>query len=137
MLLFLTGLYLTLFDPRGCSIPDFPVLHYFLKLVSFESSDSNYLILCHPFLLLPSIFPSIRVFFPLSWLLAKVASFGQSVGISRYPSNEYSGLISFRIDWFISLQSKEFSRIFSSTTIQKYQFFSAQPSLWSNFHIHM
>ena len=52
------------------------------------------------------------------------------------PSNVYSGLISFRIDWFDSLLSKGLSGAFSSTTTQKNQFFGAQPSLWSNFHIH-
>ena len=61
---------------------------------------SNYLILCHPLLLLPSIFPSIRVFFPMSQLFA---SGGENIGVSASASglsNEYSGLISFRIDWF-------------------------------------
>ena len=51
-------------------------------------------------------------------------------------SNEYSGLISFRIDWLITLQSKGLSRVFSNTTVQKHQFFSTQPSLWSISHIH-
>ena len=51
------------------------------------------------------------------------------------PSNEYSGLISFRSDWFI-LQSKGVSRVFSNTTVLKHQFFTAQPSLWYNSHIH-
>ena len=71
-----------------------------LKLVSIESMmPSNYLILCCPLLLLPSVFPNIRVFSSESVLrirLPKCWSF--SFGIS--PSNEYSGLISFRIDWF-------------------------------------
>ena len=71
-----------------------------LKLVSIESvTPSNYLILCCPLLLLPSVFPNIRVFSSESVLrirLPKCWSF--SFGIS--PSNEYSGLISFRIDWF-------------------------------------
>ena len=51
-------------------------------------------------------------------------------------SNEYSGLISFRIDWFDWL-SKGLSRVFSNTTVQKHQFFGTQLSLWSNSHIHM
>ena len=70
-----------------------------LKLMSIELvMPSNYLILCHP-LLLPSIFPSIRVFFSESVLhirWPKCWSFSFSIS----PSNEYSGLISFRIDWF-------------------------------------
>ena len=53
------------------------------------------------------------------------------------PSNEHSGLISFSITSLISLQSKGLSRVFSNTTVQKHQFFGAQPSLWSNFHIFM
>ena len=70
-----------------------------LKLMSIKSvMPSNYLILCHPLLLLPSVFPSIRVFsnesaLPIRW--PKYWSFGFSIS----PSNEYSGLISFRMDW--------------------------------------
>ena len=68
--------------------------------MSIESvMSSNHLILCHPLLLLPSVFPIIRVFFnELSLCIS-----GQSIGVSTSdisPSNEYSGLISFRIDWF-------------------------------------
>ena len=58
-----------------------------------------------------------------------------SFSFSISPSNEYSGLISFWIDRFDLLPSKGLSRVFSSTTVQKYQFFSAQPSLWSSSHI--
>ena len=108
-----------------------------LKLMSIESvMPSNHLILCHPFLLLPSIFPSIRVFSSESGLHIRWPEYW-SFGFSVSPSNEYSGLISFRMDWFwISSQSKGLSRVFSNTTIQKYQFFSTQPFLWSNSHIH-
>ena len=95
---------------------------------------SNHLILCHPLLLLPSIFPSIRVFsnelgLHIRW--PKCCSFCFSIS----PSNEYSGLISFRIGWFDFLAVKRLSRMLSSTTIQRYQFFSTEPSLWSNSHI--
>ena len=85
---------------------------------------SIHLILCHP--LFPhSIFPSIRVFsLCIRW--PKYWSF--SINIS--PSNEYSGLISFRIDWFHILQSKGLSRVFSNTTVEKHQFFDTQPSLY-------
>ena len=71
-----------------------------LKLMSIESvMTSNHLILCHPLLLLPSLFPSIRLFsnelaLPIRW--PKYWNFSFSI----HPSNEYSGLISFRIDWF-------------------------------------
>ena len=101
---------------------------------------SNHFIFCGSLLLLPSILPSIKVFpselslhinWPMYW------SFSFSICLS----NEYSGLISFRIDWFeltglMFLQSKGLSRVFSRTTIWKHQFFSTQPSLWSNSHIH-
>ena len=85
-----------------CSTPGFPVLHYIqelLKLMSIELvMPSNHLILCCPLLLLPSIFPSIRV----SSVSQLFASGGQSTGASALASvlPKYSGLISFRIDWF-------------------------------------
>ena len=78
----------------------FTIARSLLRLMSIESvMPSNHLILCHPFLLLPSIFPSIRVFsnesaFRIRW--PKYWSFSFSIT----PSSEYSWLISFRIDWF-------------------------------------
>ena len=94
---------------------------------------SNHLIICRPLLLLPSIFPSIRVFSSQSVHIRwpKYWSFSFSISLS----NEYSGLVSFRIDWWISLQSKGLSRLFSNTTVQKHLLFSTQPFLWSNSHI--
>ena len=85
----------------------FTISWSFLKLVSTESVMlSNHLILCHPLLLLPSIFPSIRVFskelaFHIRW--PKYWSFSFRIS----PSNEYSGLISFRIDWFNSCVGRQ------------------------------
>ena len=85
-----------------CSMPGLPVHHQLpelLKLMSIESvMPSNHLILCHPLLLLPSILSGIRVFsnesvFCIRW--PKYWSFSFSIS----PSNEYSGLISFRMDW--------------------------------------
>ena len=71
-----------------------------LKLMSIESvMPSNHLILCHPLLLPPSIFPSIRVFSNESALLIRWPK-NWSFSFNISPSNEYSGLISFRIDWF-------------------------------------
>ena len=70
-----------------------------LKLMSTELGiPSNYLILCHPLLLLPSVFPSIRVFFSESVLCIKWPKYW-SFSFSISPSNEYSGLISLRMDW--------------------------------------
>ena len=107
-----------------------------LKLMSFElMMQSNHLILCHPLLLLPSIFSSIRVFFNESVLCIRQAEYW-SVSFSISPSNKYSELSSFRMDDLISLQDKELSIVFSVTAVRKHQFFSAQPSLWSNSHIH-
>ena len=82
---------------------------------------SNHFILCRPLLLLPSIFPSIRVFsyesdFCIGW--PKCWSFSYSIS----PSNEYSGLISFKIDWLYLRAVQGLSRVFSSTTVRKHQF---------------
>ena len=100
-----------------------------LKRMSTESvMSSNHLILRYPLLYPPSLFPSIRVFSNESVLCIRwPKSWSFSLNIS--PSNEYSGLISFRMDCWISLQSKGLSRVFSNTTVQKHQFFSAQVSL--------
>ena len=74
-----------------------------LKLISIESvMPSNHLILCHPLLLLPSIFPSIRVFSSESVLRIRWPKYW-SFSFSISPSNEYSGLISFRMNWFYLL----------------------------------
>ena len=139
---------------------------------------SNYLILCQPLLLLPSVLHNIKVFSNESALHTRWLKYW-SFSFSISPSNEYSGLISFnrRRKWqstpvllpgkshgqrsligyspwghresdkterlhvpliltdLISLLPKGLSRVFSSTTIRKHQFFGAQPSLWSNLHI--
>ena len=93
-----------------------------LKLMSIESvMPSNHLILCCPLLLLPSIFPSIRVFSSESVLCIRWPEHW-SFSFSISPSSNYSRLISFRTDW-ISLQSKGLSKVSSNTTVQKHQFF--------------
>ena len=85
-----------------CSTSGFPVLHYLpslLKLMSIKSvMASNHLILCHPLLLLPSIFPIIRVFSNKSVICIRWPKYW-SFSFSISPSNEYLGLISFRMDW--------------------------------------
>ena len=92
---------LTLCDRIDYSTPGLPVHHQswsLLRLMSIESMmPSNHLILCHPLLLLPSILPSCRVFSNELALCIRQPKYW-SFNIS--PSNEYSGLISFRIDWF-------------------------------------
>jgi len=116
-------LCLALCDPMGYMAHQAPlsftIFQSSLKLTSTELvMPSNHLILCCPILLSPSIFPSIRVFsnelaLHIRW--PKYWNFSFSIS----SSNEYSRLI--------SLQSKGLPRVFSSTTVQKYQFFSAQP----------
>ena len=113
----------------------FTISQSLLRLMFIEwVMPSNHLILCHPHLLMPSIFP-VSVSFPMSRL---VSSGGQSIRgsalASVLPMNTRS--------WFplgltglISLLSKGLSRVFSSTAVRKYQFFSAQPCLWCNSHI--
>ena len=96
---------------------------------------SNHLILCHPLLLLPSVFPNIRVFsndsaFHIRW--PKYWSFSFNIS----PSNEHPGLISFRMDWLDLLVVQGLSRVFSNTLVQKHQFFGTQLSLQSNTYIH-
>ena len=97
-----------------------------LKHVSIESvMPSNHLILCRPLFLPPSIFLSIWVFSNGSVLHIRYWSFSFNIS----PSNEYSGLVSFRTDCLIFLKPKGLSRVFSNTTVQKHQFFSTQLSL--------
>ena len=116
----------------------FTITQSLLKLMSIESvMPSNYLILCRPLLLLPSAFPSIRVFSKESALRIRWPKYW-SFSFNISPSNEYSGLISFRMDWFDLLAAVQRTppRVFSNTSVLKHQLFGAQVSLWSNSHIH-
>ena len=98
-----TKLCLTLWNPMDCNGPGFPALHHLLEFAQTHvhcfSDAANHLILCRPLLLLPSIFPSIGVFSNVSALLIRWPKYW-SFSFSISPSNEYSGLISYRIDWF-------------------------------------
>ena len=133
----------TLCDPMDCSTLGLPVHHSWslLKLMSIESMmPSNQHILCYPLLLLLSVFPSIRVFFKESVLRIRWPKYW-SFSFSISPSSEYSGLISFRIDWFAPCcprDSQESSPTpqFKSTVNTKAQFFGTQLSLWSISHIY-
>ena len=107
----------------------------FLKLMSIESViPSSYLILCRPLLLLPSIFPSIRVFSNESVLHNRWPKYW-SFSLSISPLNIQDW---FPLGWtsWVSLQSKGLWRVFSNTTVQKHQFFRAQLSSQSNSNIH-
>ena len=115
---------LTLCGPVNCSMPGFPVLHCIREsaqtLVHWVGDAIQP---SHPLLLLPSIFPNIRVFSNESALASALP-----VSIQGWFPLGLTGLI--------SLQSRGILRVFSNTTVQKHQFFGAQPSLWSNSHIH-
>ena len=103
----------------------------FLKPMSIESvMPSNHLFLCHPLLLLPSVFSSIKIFSNESALHIRWPKYW-SFSFSIDPSNEYSGLISFRTDWLDLVVHGTLKSLHQHHN-SKAQFFSAQPSLWSN-----
>ena len=107
-----------------------------LKLMCIESvMPSNHLILCRPLLLQPSIFPRIRVFSNESVLCLRWPK-DWSFSFSISPSNEYSGLISFRMNWLDLLAVQGTLKSLLQHHSSKHQFFGAQPSLWTNSHIH-
>ena len=106
-----------------------------LRLMSIESvMPSSHLILCRPLLLLPPIPPSIRVF-SMSQLFASGGQSTISASASFLPKKS-QGWSSLEWTGWISLQSKGLPRVFSNTTVEKHQFFGAQPSSQSNSHIH-
>ena len=113
----------------------FTISQSLLKVMSIESMmPSNHLILCHPLLLLPSIFPSIRVFSSESALHIRWPKYWSFNLTSVLPMN-VQGWFPLGLTGLKSFLSKGPSRVFSNTTVQKHQFFSAQPSLWSNSYI--
>ena len=147
LLLFCSSVLLFLFncsvisdcDPTMCSMPGslcFTISWSWLRLMSIQSvMPSKHLILCCLLFFFPSIFPNIRVLtnesaLPIRW--PKVWSFNFSI---RYPMNIHSWF-PLGVTGFIFFLSRGLSRLFSSTTIQQHQFFSAQPSLQSSAHIH-
>ena len=102
-----------------CSTPGFSVLLYLPEFALTDvrwASHMNHFIFCCPLLLLPSIFSSIRIFTKVLALLSGWTKYW-IFSFSISPSNEYSGLISFKIHWLISLLSKGLSGVFSSTTV--------------------
>ena len=107
-----------------------------LKLMSIESvMPSNHLFLSCPLLLLPSIFPSIRVFSNESVLCIRWPK-DWSFSFNIHPSNEHSGLISFRMGWLDVLAVQGTLKSLLQHTVQKHQFFGAQLSSQSNCHTH-
>ena len=105
-------------SPRACS----------------NSCPSNHLIFCRPLLLLPSLFLSIRVFSVESALHIRWPKYW-SFSLSVSPTNEYSGLIFFKIDWFDLLAIQGTLKSLLQHHSSKVQFFSPQPSAWPNSHI--
>ena len=109
----------------------------FLKLMSIEFvMPSNHLILCRPLLLLPSVFPRIRVFSNESALRIRWPKYW-SFSFSISPSNEYSGLISFRMNWLDLLAVQRILRNLLQHHSSKTSILHIQPTLWYNSYIHM
>ena len=122
--------------PVACQASlSFTVSWSLLRRMLIESMMPSSHLIFSCLLPLPSILPRIRVFFQQLGSLHPVAKVLE-LQFSTRPSNEYSGWFPLEITGLVSLLSKGLSRVFSSTTVQKHQFFSSQPSLWSNSCIH-
>ena len=128
-------LFETLWTVAHQSSLSFTIFWTLLKFMSIELVMlSNHLFLCCPLLLLPSVFPSIRVFSNELTLRKRWPKYWR-FSFSIIPSKEIPGLI-FRMDCLDLLAVQGTLKNFSNTTVQKYQFFSSQPSSQSNSHIH-
>ena len=131
---------LTLCDPMDCSLPGFSVHHQLLELAHTHVHRVGDAIQpAHPLRSPspPAFNLSASESSPMSQFFESGGqSIGASVSASVLPMN-IQGWFPLGLTGLISLQSKRFSRVFSSTTIQKHHFFSTQPSLLSNFHIHI
>ena len=112
----------------------FTIFWSLLKLMSIESvMPSNHLILCHPLVLLPSVFPNIRFFYnesvlPIRWPSASASASVLPMKTQGWFSLGFTGLTSLQFKWL--------SKVFSNTTLWKHQLFGTQPSLWYNSHNH-
>ena len=124
-----------LYDPMDCGMPGFPGHHQLPELAQTHVHPTIHFILCCPLVLLPSVFPSIRVFSNESVLHIRWPKYW-SFSFSTSPSNEYSRLISFRIDWFDLLAAQGTLKSLLQHHSSKHQFFTPQFSLWSNSHIY-
>ena len=128
---------MTLCNPMDCSTPGFPVFYHLLELAQAHVHWCSPTILSCviPFFSCLQPFPASESF-PMSWLFA---SGGQSIGASALASvlpMNIQGWFPLGLTALISLQSKRLPRVFYNTTVQKHQFFSTLPSLWSTSHIH-
>ena len=129
----------TLCDPMDRSTPGLPVHHQFLEFTQTHPIESvmpsNHLILCRPLLLLPSIFPSIRVFSNESALCIRWPKYW-SFSFNISPSNEYSGLIFFRMDWLDLLAVQGTLKSFLQHHSSKASILQCSAFFMSNSHIH-
>ena len=126
--------HVQLFAPHQASL-SFTIFQSLLKLMPIEfMRPSNHLILCHPLLLLPLVFPRIRIFSSESDLHIRWPKYW-SFNFSISPSSECSGFVSFRIDWFDPAVQRTLKSLFQHHS-SKPSIFCAQPSLQSNCHIH-
>ena len=134
-----TKLCPTLCNSINCSTPGFPVLHYLPECSNACPLSWG----CHqtilssitPFSSCPQPFPASESFSASQFFASGGQNIGASDSASVFPMN-IQGWFLLGSAGLIFLQSKGFSRVFSSTTIQKHQLFNTQPSLWSNSHIH-
>ena len=113
-------------DLMDCSTPGSSVLHYLLEFVQIHVhrvGDANYFMLCRSVLLLPSVFPSITVFSNKSALCIRWPSIEASASATILPMN-IQGWFPLGLTVFFRLQSKGLSKVFSSITVRKHQFFS-------------
>ena len=118
-------------DPMDCSTSGFPVFHHlpeFAQIHVHWVDHAIHLIVCHSFLFLPSIFPSISVFSNESALHVRWPNYWRFSFTSVLPMN-IQDWFPLRLTGWISMQSKGLSRVFSNTTVQKHQFFGTQLSL--------
>ena len=131
-----TQLCVTRCDPMDCSMPGFPVHHHLpssLKFMSIETvMPSKHLVLFIPFSSCLQSFPASGYFLMSQHFTSGGQNIGASASASVLPMN-IQGWFPLGLTGLIFLQSKGLSRVFSNTTVQKYQFFGTQLSLWSNF----
>ena len=136
----ITKLCLTLCDPMDCSTPGFPVFHYLLE---FSQTHVHWVSGAYPTISssvtlsssCPQSFPASGSFTMSHLFISGSQTIGTSASASGLPMN-IQGWFPLGLIGLISLLSKRLSKVFSGTTVQKHQFFGAQPSLWSNSHIH-
>ena len=126
-------------NPMDWGMSGFPVLHHVLRLLNLMSIElvmpSDHLVLCRSLLLLPAVFPSIRVFSNESALHVKWPQYW-SFNFSLSPSSEYSGLISFRMDWYHFLAVQKTLKSLLQNDSSKAPIIRCSTFLQSNSYIH-